>query len=143
MTDPKELLIQLKDYSRCNDNLAITIRQTILEPFKLDLTQVDAVKRPPPTPAKFKQMAAKLAPLAMSIANQNMQSLAGLKGTNIKSSSYIIVVNCLVDTSFYALTALRHMNTYTFLKPLDIEKTTSNIIGKMVDIGEVNQKSSY
>lgn len=137
MANIKELLLQLKDHTRCNDDLAITIRQTVLEPFQLDLTKLDAVKKPPPTPAKFKQMAAQLAPFAMRIVNQNIESLAELKRTVSKSAKYIITVNCLVDTSFYALTALRHMNTHTTLKPLDIEKTTSNLIGKMVDIGEV------
>ncbi|KAI7873953.1 uncharacterized protein EV154DRAFT_430519 [Mucor mucedo] len=139
MANIKELLLQLKDLAHCNDNLALTIRQTVLEPFQLDLSKVDAVRKPPPTPARFKQMATQLAPFAMRIVNQNIESLASLKGTTSKSKQYVITVNCLVDTSFYALSALRHMNTHTTLKPLDIEKTTSNLIGKMVDIGEYNR----
>lgn len=139
MSETKELLLQLKDFSHCNDDLAMKIRRTVLEPFQLDLSRPEAIKKPPPTPARFKQMATQLAPIAMRIVNQNMESLVGLKRATSNTGNYIIAVNCLVDTSFYALTALRHMTTFTTLKPLDIEKTTSNLIGKMVDLGEVNK----
>lgn len=101
----------------------------------MDVTRPDSIRKPPPTPARFKQMATQLAPVAMRIVNQNIEALIGLKSA--KTSNYTVAVNCLVDTSFYALSALRHMNTFTALKPLDIEKTTSNLIGKMVDLGEV------
>lgn len=130
------LLLQLKDYSSCNDDLAVKIRRTILEPFQLDLSRPESVKKPPPSPARFKQMATQLAPIAMRIVNQNIEGLVGIKRAT--SGNYTIAVNCLVDTSFYALTALRHMNTFTSLKPLDIEKTTSNLICKMVELGEAN-----
>ncbi|KAI9473968.1 MAG: hypothetical protein EXX96DRAFT_596881 [Benjaminiella poitrasii] len=133
------LLSQLKDYTKCNDDLAILIRQTILEPFQLDLSQPDALRRPSPSPTRFKQMATKLAPLAMRIVNQNIEGLVGIKRATTRSGNYVIAVNCLVDTSFYALTALRHMSSYTTLKPLDIEKTTSNLICKMVELGEYNR----
>ncbi|KAI9268423.1 hypothetical protein EDC94DRAFT_514246, partial [Helicostylum pulchrum] len=131
-----KLLTQLKDYSNCNDDLALKIRKTILEPFQLDLS---AIKKPPPTPSRFKQMATQLAPVAMRIVNQNLEGLVGLKRATSNTGNYIIAVNCLVDTSFYALTALRHMNSFTSLKPLDIEKTTSNLICKMVELGEYNR----
>ncbi|KAG1071580.1 hypothetical protein G6F42_026010 [Rhizopus arrhizus] len=136
MTDlTSRLLTQLKDYATCNDDLAVHIRRTVLEPFQVDVTRPDSIRKPPPTPARFKQMATQLAPVAMRIVNQNIEALIGLKSA--KTSNYTVAVNCLVDTSFYALSALRHMNTFTALKPLDIEKTTSNLIGKMVDLGEV------
>lgn len=131
------LLKQLKDYTNCNDDLALKIRKTILEPFQLDLTRPDSIKKPPPSPTRFKQMATQLAPVAMRIVNQNIEGLVGLKRSMSTTGNYTVAVNCLVDTSFYALTALRHMNTFTALKPLDIEKTTSNLICKMVELGEV------
>ncbi|KAL9542009.1 hypothetical protein MBANPS3_008825 [Mucor bainieri] len=138
MTDlASRLLIQLKDYATCNDDLAVHIRRTVLEPFQVDVSRPDSIRKPPPTPARFKQMATQLAPVAMRIVNQNIEALVGLKST--KTANYTVAVNCLVDTSFYALSALRHMNTFTALKPLDIEKTTSNLIGKMVDLGEYNR----
>ena len=130
------LLLQLKDYSNCNDDLAVKIRKVILEPFQVDVSRPEAIKKPPPSPARFKQMATQLAPVAMRIVNQNIQALVGIKRVAI--GNYTIAVNCLVDTSFYALAALRHMNTLTALKPLDIEKTTSNLICKMVELGEVS-----
>jgi hypothetical protein len=130
------LLLQLRDYSSCNDDLAVSIRKTVLEPFQLDISRPDALRKPPPTPSRFKQMAIQLAPLAMRIVNQNIDNLAGIK--RAARGNYTVAVNCLVDTSFYALTALRHMNTFTSLKPLDIEKTTSNLICKMVELGEVH-----
>jgi hypothetical protein len=131
------LLLQLRDYSRCNDELAVTIRETVLEPFQLDLSRPEAMKKPPPTPSRFKQMATQLAPVAMRIVNQNIEGLMGLKRATSNTGNYTVAVNCLVDTSFYAISALRHMNTFTALKPLDIEKTTSNLISKMVELGEV------
>lgn len=131
------LLLQLKDYPSCNDDLAVMIRKTVLEPFQLDLSRPDAIKKPPPTPTRFKQMATQLAPIAMRIVNQNIVGLMNLKRAASNTANYTVAVNCLVDTSFYALSALRHMNTYTALKPLDIEKTTSNLICKMVELGEV------
>lgn len=138
MTDlASRLLIQLKDYATCNDDLAVNIRKTVLEPFQVDVSRLDSIRKPPPTPARFKQMATQLAPVAMRIVNQNIEALVDLKSA--KTSNYTVAVNCLVDTSFYALSALRHMNTFTALKPLDIEKTTSNLIGKMVDLGEYNR----
>lgn len=128
------MLLQLKDYATCNDDLAVSIKKTVLEPFQVDVSRPDSIRKPPPTPARFKQMATQLAPVAMRIVNQNIEALISLKSA--KTSNYTVAVNCLVDTSFYALSALRHMNTFTALKPLDIEKTTSNLIGKMVDLGE-------
>lgn len=137
MTDlASRLLVQLKDYATCNDDLAINIRKTVLEPFQVDVTRLDSIRKPPPTPARFKQMATQLAPIAMRIVNQNIEALIGLK--RARTSNYTVAVNCLVDTSFYALSALRHMNAFTTLKPLDLEKTTSNLICKMVELGEVN-----
>ncbi|KAI7907854.1 uncharacterized protein BX663DRAFT_425176 [Cokeromyces recurvatus] len=133
------LLLQLKDYSKCNDDLAMLIRKTILEPFQLDLSRPDALRKPPPTPSRFKQMATRLAPLAMRIVNQNIEGLMCVKQATLHTGNYVVAVNCLVDTSFYALTALRHMNTFTTLKPLDLEKTTSNLICKMVELGEYNR----
>lgn len=138
MTDlASRLLLQLKDYATCNDDLAVSIRKAVLEPFQVDVSRPDSMRKPPPTPARFKQMATQLAPVAMRIVNQNIEALIGLKSA--KTPNYTVAVNCLVDTSFYALSALRHMNTFTALKPLDIEKTTSNLIGKMVDLGEYNR----
>ncbi|KAI8366591.1 hypothetical protein BD560DRAFT_331947 [Blakeslea trispora] len=129
------LLLQLKDYGKCNDELAVSVKKTILEPFQVDLNRPESARKPPTT-SKFKQMATQLAPIAMRIVNQNIDGLLNLKRTIKETGRYTIAVNCLLDTSFYALTALRHMNTYTALKPLDIEKATSNLICKMVELGE-------
>jgi hypothetical protein len=137
-----DVLSDLKNYSSCNDDLAITVRKTVLEPFQVDLSRPESIK-PSPSPQAFKQMAVRLAPLAMRIVNQNSETFTKLKKENLSKDLYTVAVNCLIDSSFYALTALRHMNTLTTLKPLDIEKTTSNIISKIVDLGEVIMKKKF
>ncbi|KAG1470681.1 hypothetical protein G6F56_002539 [Rhizopus delemar] len=130
-----ELLSSLKNYSRCNDELAIRVRETVLEPFQVDPSQLKTLKATP-SPQEFKQMAVRLAPLAMNIVNQNSETLNRLKKEKPLKGANVVTGNCLIDSSFYALAALRHMNTLTTLKHLDIEKTTSNLISKIVDLGE-------
>lgn len=130
----KELLEKLKDYNKCNDDLAIEIRKHILEPFQVDLSQP---RKPPPTPTEFKKMAVRLAPYAMSIANQNLKTMASIRQINLSHAIFRVAINCLIDTTMYGLAALRHMSTLASIEPIEIEKTTSNLICKMVELGEV------
>lgn len=132
-----QLLKNLKDYTKCNDDLAIKIRKNILEPFQLDLSQPESTRKPPPTPTDFKKMAIRLAPYAMSIINGNLKTLPGIKRSKLSSNLYRAALNCLIDTSLYALAALRHMSAYATLEPIEIEKSTSNLICKMVELEEV------
>ncbi|CAO3592949.1 unnamed protein product [Absidia cylindrospora] len=70
---PNILLSSLKDFDMCNDNLAASVKQTLLEPFQPDLSHPDPLKRPvPPTQQEFKAKAKLLAPLAMRVINQNL-----------------------------------------------------------------------
>lgn len=156
---PNTLLSSLKDFQTCNDALAACVKQTILEPFQLDLSQLDPTKRrsqlqqAPPTRQEFKSNAKKLAPLAMRIVTQNIDSLRRFKewrnennyNTNTPESARRIntIKHCLIDTSFYATAALKHMKACAPLKPWDLEKTTSNLIGKLVDLGEVSILSLF
>lgn len=87
----------------------------------------------------------------MRIVNQNIDSLKRFKEwrnennynrSNPESARRLNTIkHCLIDTSFYATAALKHMRVYATLKQWDIEKTTSNLIGKLVDIGEVSMLS--
>ncbi|CAO3663840.1 unnamed protein product [Rhizopus stolonifer] len=110
-----ELLSSLKNYSRCNDELAIRVRETVLEPFQVNPSQLKTLKATP-SPQEFKQMAVQLAPLAMNIVNQNSETLNRLKKEKPLKGANVVTGNCLIDSSFYALAALRHMNTLTTLK---------------------------
>jgi hypothetical protein len=130
-----ELLNKLKDNAHCNEDLAQSVKQTILEPFRVDPSRSESLKQPPR--AVFKQLVNRMAPLSIKIANQNINQLEALKKSQPSIENRIVVINCLVDSSFYALAALRHMNA---TKHLEIEKTTSNLLCKMVDLGEVKEK---
>ncbi|KAI8890028.1 hypothetical protein K501DRAFT_169714 [Backusella circina FSU 941] len=132
MTDTSDdLLNHLKDNDHCNEELAQRVKQTILEPFKVDPSRSESLKQPPR--AVFKHLVNQMAPLSMKIVNQNINQLENLKKKQASIKNRIVVLNCLVDSSFYALAALRHMNA---TKHLEIEKTTSNLLCKMVDLGE-------
>ncbi|KAI9484689.1 hypothetical protein BDB00DRAFT_774413 [Zychaea mexicana] len=138
-----QILSSLKDYSQCNDELVVEIKCTILEPFQPDLSRIQAGQRiVKPTRAEFKAMTTKLAPLAMRIVNQSIESLRDLKQkeTNKKEtlteSSRKTAIRCLIDSASYSIAGLKHMSASTTLKPLDIEKTMSNLICKIVDLGE-------
>lgn len=133
-----ELIEELKDYTKCNDDLAIKIRQRLLEPFQPDLSQPESLRKPPPTPTDFKNMANKLAPYAMRIVNQNTKSLSAVKRINLANTVYRMAINCLIDTTFYAFAALKHMNTYNSIEPKELAKSVSNMICKMVELGEVS-----
>ncbi|KAI8335104.1 hypothetical protein BC941DRAFT_356064 [Chlamydoabsidia padenii] len=145
-SSPNALLTSLKDFTKCNDVLATSVKQTILEPFQPDLESLKRRTTPPPTRQEFKTKAKVLAPLAMRIVNQNIETLKRFKewrhdnnynNNNPEPARHINTIkHCLIDTSFYATAALKHMKAYAPLKPLDIEKTTSNLIGKLVDLGE-------
>lgn len=136
MTTGSALLEQLKDTSKCDDALAATVRQTLLEPFQPPLSASGPTKRQP-TQAQFQSMTNRLSPLAVKILQQNTDTLKRLKTARTDSHDYSHVVQCLVDTSSYAIAALRHMKTCSQLRPLDIEKLTSNMICKIVDLEEV------
>lgn len=133
------LLSSLKDYTQCTLELTTTIRSTVLDPFEPPRSKHAATQ--PLSRAQQKTLAVKLAPLAMKIVNQNIGSLQDLKVPGkVDTSIYNTTVECLVDTTCIALTALRHMAVYTTLKPLDIEKLTSNLVCKLVDLKEVQKQ---
>lgn len=141
----RTILDSLKDYAQCNDDLTATVRATILEPFQPDLSDPSsAATRKRPTRTEFKNMIIQLAPLAMRVVNQNMESLRDIRQRGRgRLEEYSTPIQCLIDTSCYALLALKHMNAYTSLKPLDIEKTMSNLIGKVVDLEQVRVAVTY
>ncbi|ORZ02602.1 hypothetical protein BCR43DRAFT_15849 [Syncephalastrum racemosum] len=135
MTTGSALLDQLRDVSKCDDALVETVRQTLLEPFQPQLSASGPTKRQP-TQAQFQAMTNRLSPLAIKILQQNTETMKHLKMTRTDSHNYSNVVQCLVDTSTCAIAALRHMKTCSHLRPLDIEKLTSNMICKIVDLEE-------
>ncbi|KAF7730176.1 hypothetical protein EC973_002784 [Apophysomyces ossiformis] len=140
MSAASNLLSSLKDFSQCNDSLTTLVRSLLLEPFQPDMSQPESSRQArKPSRQEFKLQATKLAPLAARIVNQNIESLSRIKqGGNSKETipNRTAAINCLVDSAFYATAALKHMKAYTKLKPLDIEKTTSNLICKIVEVGE-------
>ncbi|KAI8376402.1 uncharacterized protein BYT42DRAFT_498144 [Radiomyces spectabilis] len=132
-----DLLASLRDFSQCNETLICKVRTTVLEPFQPDVRPEALSRAVKPSSAEFKTMTVRLAPLAMRIMNENINSLRRLKESRQeKLYNRSAIVTCLIDTSLYAFAALKHMNAYTTLKPLDLEKTMSNLIGKIVDLGE-------
>ncbi|KAI8150319.1 peptidase family C50-domain-containing protein [Fennellomyces sp. T-0311] len=135
---PAVLLSSLKDYSQCTDELVAMVRSTVLEPFQPDLSRIQAGHRVvKPTRAEFKAMTTKLAPLSMRIINQCIESLRDIKARDRKESPVNREpIKCLIDAASSAIAALKHMSANTTLKPLDIEKTMSNLICKIVDLGE-------
>lgn len=135
------LLSSLKDYSQCTLELTSAIRSTVLDPFEPPRSKHATTQ--PLSRAQQKTLAVKLAPLAMKIVNQNIGSLQDLKVPGkVDTSIYNTTVECLVDTTCIALAALRYMAAYTTLKPLDIEKLTSNLVCKLVDLKEVQGKEN-
>lgn len=133
------LLSSLKDYPQCTLELTTAIRSTVLDPFEPPRSKHATTQ--PLSRAQQKALAVKLAPLAMKIVNQNIGSLQDLKVPGkVDTSIYNTTVECLVDTTCIALAALRYMAAYTTLKPLDIEKLTSNLVCKLVDLKEVKRK---
>ena len=135
---PAVILSSLKDYTQCNDELVIAVRSTVLEPFQPDLSRIQAGHRVvKPTRAEFKAMTTKLAPLSMRIINQCIESLRDIKSKKV-SSANAESSKFLIDSASTAIAALKHMSANTTLKPLDIEKTMSNLICKIVDLGEVH-----
>ncbi|KAI9244466.1 hypothetical protein BDA99DRAFT_448446 [Phascolomyces articulosus] len=135
---PIVILSSLKNYTQCNDELVTEIRSTVLEPFQPDLSRIQAGQRiAKPSRTEFKAMTTKLAPLAMRIVNQSIESLRILKQKDKKESPVNrTTVRCLIDAASSSISALKHMSASTTLKPLDIEKTMSNLICKIVDLGE-------
>jgi hypothetical protein len=131
------LLDSLRDYTKCDDDLAQQVREYILEPFQIDPSKPETMKKPPPSPTDFRNMAKRLAPQAMKIVNQNIKAMESIKRSNLSNEA----INCLIDTTFYAFAALRHMSAYSSLEPIEIEKTTSNLVCKMVEIGQVITQS--
>ncbi|KAI9319354.1 hypothetical protein BX666DRAFT_1854837 [Dichotomocladium elegans] len=129
-----ELLSSLKSYSKCTDDLAFIVRATLLKPFE---TSTNTSRPTNLTRAQLKALTTRLAPFAMRVVNQNIESLRNLKNPgDLPQSQYNTVVNCLISTAKYALIALEHMNAFTTLKPLDLEKLMSNLISKIVDLKE-------
>lgn len=136
------LLSRLKDIQQCDDELAILVRRTVLEPFQPNLSEITSKKRPSkPSSAEFREMATQLGKLAMEIVNQNINTLRDMKVLRKQQSGeYQNAIKCLIDSACYAISSLKHMKAYTALKPLDIEKTTSNLVCRIVDLGEVKKK---
>lgn len=134
---PTILLSSLKDFAKCDDQLADKIKETILDPFQSKLQGEN--RSSPLFTQEIKSKAIQLTPLALRIINQNIESLKlFIEWKKNNSGNHNIIKHCLIDTSFYALTALTLMKPYNNLNPLDIEKITSNLICKLVDIGEVS-----
>ncbi|ORX55552.1 hypothetical protein DM01DRAFT_1285702 [Hesseltinella vesiculosa] len=123
------LLLSLKDFSKCNEQLSSSVRNTLLGPFQSDGKRI--------SPQEIKIKAQQYAPLAIRIVNQNIQSLKTFKEwKRSHPGNHSSIKHCLIDTSFYATQALQQMKSFTALKPMDMEKTTSNLICKLVDLGE-------
>ncbi|KAI8071039.1 peptidase family C50-domain-containing protein [Gongronella butleri] len=137
------ILSSLKDFGKCDEQLALSVKKTLLDPFQ---GGVDTRNRLSAQECKLR--ATQYASLATRLLNQNIQTLKKFKewrkatdgdgdGNNSNINNNNTVKHCLIDTAFYAAAALHHMKPYTpTLKPLDIEKGTSNLICKLVDIGE-------
>ncbi|KAI8988793.1 hypothetical protein BDB01DRAFT_719148 [Pilobolus umbonatus] len=136
MSNHKSLLKRLSNLSQCNNELAMDVKKIILEPFQVNTSTIGASR---PSSSAFTDMAVRLGPVASNIVNQNIHTMGELTKISVSDINYTVVLNCLIDSSFYALTALRHMNGIFKLKSLDIEKTTSNIISSMVDLGEYDR----
>ncbi|ORZ20231.1 hypothetical protein BCR42DRAFT_204087 [Absidia repens] len=140
---PDNLLTRLKNFAQCNQDLSTSVKHTLLDPFQSNPTQHCPVQQPPIllTENELNFKAKFLSPLALCIVNQNIDSLKhfrewrrrGHSGTAANTNT---IKECLIDTSFYAISALKHMEHMSSFKPLDIEKTTSNLICKLVDLGE-------
>jgi hypothetical protein len=133
------------------------VKRSILEPFQSDLGPDHSRRQGTPTNnqnyRQYRQEAFRLSPLAMSIVNQNIDSLKRFNGwirtnTNpvmdheLRTKWISSIKACLFDTSFCAIASLKLMNVYAPLNPLDIEKTTSNLICNLVNLGEVSQEKS-
>ncbi|KAI8341774.1 peptidase family C50-domain-containing protein [Chlamydoabsidia padenii] len=143
------LLSSLKDYQQCDESLTALVKRSILEPLHSDLLHQESREQGKPiNHPDIRQEANRLSPLAICIVNQNIESLKKFKdwarnNTNKDIDSWSrtkwinSIKNCLFDTSFLAIEALELINVYySPLKHLDIEKTTSNLICKLVDLDE-------
>ncbi|KAI8979431.1 hypothetical protein BDF20DRAFT_819110 [Mycotypha africana] len=133
-----DLLSDLRDFEKCTERLASNVRQTVLEPFRVDPLQPESLRRPPPSPAEFRQMATKLGPLALKIAKQSIKSLDTLQKSGT-SSNIAVVVKCLIDCTLSSLSSLRHMNGIVPLQAYEIEKITASLISRMVDFKEYDR----
>ncbi|KAI7862464.1 hypothetical protein BDF14DRAFT_1736177 [Spinellus fusiger] len=140
MTAHDQLLKQLKDPKQCNAELTVRMRMLVLDPFKPDLARPESLTRAAqPTRGEFVERSTQLGPLAIQIVNQNLKTLDAIKIQQQQTPHNVmpkIAVHCLITTCLYAVAALRCMGTCSYLKPLDLEKTLSNLIGKMVSVGE-------
>ncbi|SAL96545.1 hypothetical protein [Absidia glauca] len=142
------LLSSLKDFNQCDESLTELVKRSILEPFQSDPGPDHSRRQGTPTGNQdYRHEAIRLSPLAMSIVNQNIDSLKRFNGwirtnTNpamdheLRTKWISSIKACLFDTSFCAIAALKLMNVYAPLNPLDIEKTTSNLICNLVNLGE-------
>lgn len=146
------LLTSLKDFNQCDESLTKLVKRSILDPFQSESGPDPSRRQDTPTGNQgYRHEAIRLSPLAMSIVNQNVASLKRFNGwvrTNMNSdmdhelrAKWISSIKaCLFDTSFCAIDALKLMNVYAPLNPLDIEKTTSNLICNLVNLGEVSRE---
>ncbi|KAL0088402.1 hypothetical protein F4703DRAFT_1510294 [Phycomyces blakesleeanus] len=132
----ERLLAQLKDLKCCDSKLTATMRTLILDPFKPDPSRPESLCRAAqPTRHEFMKLSNDISPIAIQIVNQNLKTLDAAKSMPVDDRT--AAVNCLIDTCLYAIAALRCMGNCSSLKPLDLEKSLSNLIGKMITIGEV------
>ncbi|KAI9030916.1 peptidase family C50-domain-containing protein [Phycomyces nitens] len=131
----ERLLAQLNDLKCCGPKLTATMRTLILDPFKPDLNRPESLCRAAqPTRNEFMKLSNEISPIAIQIINQNLKTLDAAKSMPVDDRT--AAVYCLIDTFLYAIAALRCMGNCSSLKPLDLEKALSNLIGKMITIGE-------
>lgn len=164
---PETLLAALTDAKLCSTALSNRVYAILVQPFKESTSStvggssLKATAKPAATTTKRattktkikvsadgdqKKLTTQLAPLAMRIVNQNLQTISRLLMSRDPKPHSTVIVNdgdmqvvmqCLADTSLYAVTALQYMEPYLTMKPLDIEKALSNVITKIIEIGMV------
>jgi uncharacterized protein (DUF1015 family) len=126
------LLAALANFERCDNELAESVRKTLLSPLEGDkkLTKND-----------LEIHRKRLTPLAMTMINQNLVSFGKLydrADSRNKLAEDSEMISCLIDTSFYALKALHLLNDTKAVKHLDVEKARSNLITKLINISQVS-----
>lgn len=141
--DNLSLLSRLRDLRQCDEELAMLVRQTVLEPFQPDLSEIRSNKRAGrPSRQQFQEMATRLGRLQLEIVNQNTRTLQSLRTRSREErADNQIAIKCLLDSALYCLSGLKHTKVYMRLGPLDIEKSAANLVSKMVDLGQVTKES--
>ncbi|RUS29007.1 peptidase family C50-domain-containing protein [Jimgerdemannia flammicorona] len=158
---PESLLAALADTAKCTPLLSERVRAFLVQPFldsstitsistksttaKRTTSKATAMKMKSNADGEAKKLTTQLAPLAMRIINQNLQTmsrvLASSPDPRDNSSTMALegrpqaLIQCLVDTSFHSVAALQCMELYLAIKRLDIEKAMSNVITKTIELG--------